>query len=508
MINFTDGFIEGHVCGFNYSLWRYLKEADIANMNAYASTVESALETLPSDLQINVPIVFHTISDNSEMITSDFNPNYLLTFINSYFAPTNIQFGLAKYSVNEVLLPTEGFNKIKGGTVPSSTRLGVTYTYPEHGVALNEYADKNNNIAVPGIPIEEIQSLPQIQTLFPSNKYLNIILINKINKIPDTEPLTNAMSSYSCNPYFADILGKPELLSPVIPFWAIGKSTDVYNEDPEIPTEIENSVNALKTNFGYSYKESPVKQDLLDSGVLNAGMASRGRTIAHAIAHSFGLSHTTNPIGVATVTCNDSLVELYKADIKRNISYRDFIIDTETIDYPSAGYSHLTEEELNSINSCSDNLVHSDVLNHMHLNQLLPGYNSELSELYGNSYDNYSFSSYQIQWMKANFYYFIEGNTPGLFEPNYLNQVASNYNVATGTPIIIEEDGDGGNQDGGEGNNADADDDDETSEVGPCDDGNRSLFTPKSNINLSSNSINFNSKLNSVQNILNNITND
>jgi hypothetical protein len=501
MVNFTHGFIDGHVCGFTYSLWRYLKEADIDGMNAYASTVESAIETLPSDLQINIPIVFHAIIDNTEMITADFSSEYLLTFINSYFASTNIQFGLAKYSANEVLLPTEGFNKIKGSTIPSSTRLDVTYTYTEHGVALNEYADKSNSIAVPGIPIEEIQSLSQIQTLFPSNKYLNIILVNKINKIPDSEPLANAISSYSCNPYFADILGKPQLLSPVIPFWAIGKSTDTYNQDPEIPTEIQNSVNALKTNFGYSYKASPVKQDLLDSGVLNAGMASRGRTIAHAIAHSFGLSHTTNSIGIASQICNDNLQELYKADININTSYRDFSIDTETIDYPSAGYSHLTEEELNTINLCSDNLVHSDVLNHMHLNQLLPGYNSELSELYGNSYDNYSFSSYQIQWMKANFYYYIEGSTPGLFEPNYLNQIASNYNFAAGIPIVIEDDGDGG-----EGNNAD--DDDETSEVGPCDDGNRSLLTPKSNINLSSNSINFNSKLNSVQNILNNITND
>ena len=80
-----------------------------------------------------------------------------------------------------------------------------------------------------------------------------------------------------------------------------------------------------------------------------------------------------------------------------------------------------------------------------------------------------------------------------LVEPNYLNQVANNYNLATGIPIVIEDDGDGENQDGGEGNNADNDDDDETSEVGPCDDGNRSLLTPKSNINLSSNSINFNS---------------
>ena len=243
-----------------------------------------------------------------------------------------------------------------------------------------------------------------------------------------------------------------------------------------------------------------------DAGVLNAGMTSRGRTIAHAIAHSFGLSHTRNVFhNNVSTSCNEGVLEeLYSSDITFRQAYRDFINDTTTISYPSAGYSHLTEEQLNTINPCSDNLVHADVLNHMHLNQLLPGVNSELSELYGNSYDNYSFSSYQIQWMKANFYYFIEGNVPGLFEPNYLNQVASNYTVATGIsiviPVVIEEEEE---EEEEENNN-----DDETSEVGPCDDGNRSLLTARSNINLSSNSINFNSKLNSVQNILNNITND
>ncbi len=507
MVNYTDGFIEGHVCGFTYSLWRYLKEADIANMNAYASTVESAIETLPPDVQINVPIIFHLIGDSSTMFFK-FDPSYVLTFINSYFAPTNIQFGLAKFDTDGNEIPFLGINKIRGSML-NSVRLGVEYNYAVHGVALNDFADKDNTIAVPGIPIEEIQSLPQIQSKFPSKKYLNIILVNKINKTPDTELLANAVSSYSCNPYFADILGKPQLLSPVIPLWAIGKSHDVYIDDPDSPQEIENSVNALKTNFGYSYADSPVKEELYAAGLLNAGMTSRGRTIAHAIAHSFGLSHTRNVFhNNVPSLCNEELEELYLSTIKSRTAYRDFIEDTTTISYPSAGYSHLTEEELNSINSCSDNLVHSDVLNHMHLNQLLPGYNSELSELYGNSYDNYSFSSYQIQWMKANFYYYIEGNTPGLFEPNYLNQIASNYNFATGIPIVIEDDGNGENQDGGEGNNADDNNDDETSEVGPCDDGNRSLLTARSNINLSSNSINFNSKLNSVQNILNNITND
>lgn len=505
MSNFTDDFIEGHVCGFTHSLWRYLKEADIANMGAYKSTVESAIQTLPSDLQINVPIVFHLIGDNSTMAFK-FDPSYVLTFINSYFAPTNIQFGLAKFDIDGTEIPFLGMNKIRGSLL-NSVRLGVEYNYAVHGVALNDFVDKNNTIAVPGIPIEEIQSLPQIQSKFPSKKYLNIILVNKINKSSDLEPLANAVSSYSCNPYFADILGKSQLLSPVIPLWAIGKSHDVYTNDPDAPEEIENSVNALKTNFGYSYAESPVKDELYVAGLINAGMTSRGRTIAHAIAHSFGLSHTRNVFhNNVPFSCNAELGELYLSTIKSRAAYRDFIEDTTTISYPSAGYSHLTEEELNSINPCSDNLTHSDVLNHMHLNQLLPGANPELSELYGNSYDNYSFSFYQIQWMKANFYYFIEGDTPGLFEPNYLNQVASNYNAATGIPIVIENDGDGENQDGGEGNNAD--DDDETSEVGPCDDGNRSLLTPRANINLSSNSINFNTKLNSVQNILNNITND
>ena len=499
MIDYTDGFTQGHVCGFTYSLWRYLNESDIVNMNAYKSTVESAIEGLAPDLQINIPIVFHVITDHATTI-SNFNASYLLTFINSYFSTANIQFGLARFDTDGNEIPSLGMNKIKGGII-NSVRLGVNYNYAQHGVALNDFEDKDNTIAVPGIPIEEIQSLPQIQSKFPSKEYLNIILVNKINKTPDTEPLANAVSSYSCNPYFADILGKAYLLSPVIPFWAIGKSNTIYLSDPDSPEEIENSVNSLKTNFGYTYENSPVREELADAGVLNAGMTSRGRTIAHAIAHSFGLSHTRNVFhdNVST-SCNEGVLEeLYSSDIQFRKAYRDFIEDTTTISYPSAGYSHLTEEELNTINLCSDNLVHADVLNHMHLNQLLPGANSELSELYGNSYDNYSFSSYQIQWMKANFYYFIEGNVPGLFEPNYLNQVASNYNVATGIPIVIEEE-----EEEEEENNNDG----ETSEVGPCDDGNRSLLTARSNINLSSNSINFNSKLNSVQNILNNITND
>mgnify|MGYP003119740768 FL=1 len=500
-VNYTDGFKQGHVCGFTYSLWRYLDQANITNINAYKSTVESAIETLPPDLQINIPIVFHVITDHSTTV-SKFDPNYLLTFINSYFSTANIQFGLAKFDTNGLVIPALGMNKIKGGII-NSVRLGVNYNYIEHGVALNDFEDKNNDIAVPGIPIEEIQSLPQIQTFFPSKEYLNIILVNKINKTPNTEPLADAVSSYSCNPYFADILGKPHLLSPVIPFWAIGKSNTTYLSDPDSPEEIENSVNSLRTNFGYTYENSPVREELYAAGVLNAGMTSRGRTIVHAIAHSFGLSHTRNVFHNNVLpSCNEGVLdELYSSDIMFRHAYRDFIEDTTTISYPSAGHSHLTEEELNTINPCSENLVHADVLNHMHLNQLLPGENSELSELYGNSYDNYSFSSYQIQWMKANFYYYIEGNTPGLFELNYLNQVASNYNVATGIPIVIEEEEE---EEEEEENNNDG----ETSEVGPCDDGNRSLLTARSNINLSSNSINFNSKLNSVQNILNNITND
>jgi len=503
MINYTHGFTQGHVCGFTYSLWRYTHEVDINNMNAYKSTVESAIDILPSDVQINVPIVFHVITDHATT-ANRFDPNYLLTFINSYFSTANIQFGLAKFDTDGNEIPFLGMNKIKGGII-NSVRLGVNYNYAQHGVALHDFEDKNNTIAVPGIPIEEIQSLPQIQGRFPSKEYLNIILVNKINKTPDTELLANAVSSYSCNPYFADILGKPQLLSPVIPFWAIGKSNTSYLSDPDSPEEIVNSVNSLKTNFGYTYENSPVKEELTATGVINAGMTSRGRTIAHAIAHSFGLSHTRNVFhNNVPTSCNEELGELYSSTIKFRGSYRDFIEDTTTISYPSAGDSHLTEEELNSINPCSDNLVHADVLNHMHLNQLLPGANPELSELYGNSYDNYSFSYYQIQWMKANFYYFIEGNVPGLFEPNYLNQVASNYNFATGIPIVIEEDEED-EENENEENNAD---DDETSEVGPCDDGNRSLLTTRPNINLSSNSVNFNSKLNSVQNILNNITND
>ena len=499
MANIPTGSYSHHVCGHVYNLKSELSNSNLSNLSSYENTINGIIGedyVVNEDSTKNLPIVFHVVLDNPKLITSEFDPAYLLLFINSWFSSAYINFSLATKDINNNILDVAGLNLIDASS---------NSDYKKYGVALGQYVNRDETIEVPGMLISEVQDLVSTSG-FPGNKYINIILVNHINKnegINNYNPLTAIFSS-SSNPYFSDISSKYNLNMPVIPLWAIGRSTHAAPESL-LTSTLNYSASASETYFNYDYSSSAMYEDLVNNGFLNIGMSSRTRPIVHALGHMFGLSHPINHIGFSNDTlCMGNLTSIYASELIHGKTYKspNAIIDTSA--GPSSGVSHLSINSGAEVNSCDiEYTINKSSLTHMHLNQfslVLGGIEDEVLSNELDFLDNYYFSNDQIKWMHANFEYYVGD----LEQSNMLSQIAGNYLNALGINIIDDT--------SDEGNNNTDDPIDPIDPVDPVDPCANSLNTNRSlnslNRNLSEESLNFNTSLNNVENILNKFTND
>ena len=499
MANIPTGLYSHHVCGHVYNLKSKLSNSGLSNLSSYESTINGVMgeDYVVNENSIkNLPIVFHVVLDNPKLITSEFDLEYLLLFINSWFSSAYINFSLATNDIDNNILDVAGLNLIDASN---------NSDYKKYGVALGQYVDEDETIEVPGMLISEVQDLVSTSG-FPGNKYINIILVNHINKnegINNYNPLTATFSS-SSNPYFSDISSNYNLSMPVIPLWAIGRSTHAATESL-LENNLNYSASASETYFNYDYSFSAMYADLVNNGFLNIGMSARTRPIVHALGHMFGLSHPINHIGFSSASvCMDNLSSIYASNLINGKMYKSPNAILDTLAGPSSGVSHLNINDGAEVNSCDiENTINKSSLTHMHLNQfslVLAGIEDEVLFEELDFLDNYYFSNDQIKWMHANFEYHVGD----LEQSNMLSQIAGNYLNALGISIIDDID-----DTSGEGNNNTDDPIDPVDPIDPC---ANSLNTNRSlnslNRNLSEESLNFNTSLNNVENILNKFTDD
>lgn len=376
-INYTD-FISDHACGYEWAVSRAINNyifntsATKIDVNSSLQNYYSNLESIIGDYQQNLinnptytrsekvfPIIFHLIYDDISVIKPgnsqniDFNPTYIIQWINHWFAGTGISFKAVALDPSGELLNIPGLNLYNGNTINQvrtifnnniSTETNVNYV--ADGVALDEFVSKNNKDSIPGVTLNYIQS----NYGWDHTRYINIFLVNRTNSGLGKVCMT------AQHPFIPEITQDYSSLAIAIDLWAIGNSYDA-----NIPLDAPVSNNTEFTNFGYSY-DNTESANAID---YNIGFRSRAKTIVHSLGHFLGLTHVVNNFmsPISDLCHIDDTMNLFSGLGK---AHEDS--DPDTQHYFNM-HSMLEYSNALDINSCSDNTILSDSNTHMHINQ-------------------------------------------------------------------------------------------------------------------------------------------
>jgi len=251
--------------------------------DSITNSIASYLEGLPSDLvsnSVTIPIVFHLILDDTEIISLDkgyqitFNVTNLLQDINNVFEQAQIKFVPAKRNEKGELLKMAGVNIIDAKNLFEYRQVsgaGSIRKYSDEGVSITNLI-YNRNVSLG--PTERggysYKSLLHTHS-WDSKSIINILLINKFEN--------NKTVLMAPNPYKVDMLNE-ESFDIVLPFFALGS--------PQ--------------RYGYSYtKKTPAQLEVYNSlngftGTANTSIAYFGighhsaKPLLKGLGHLFGLA--------------------------------------------------------------------------------------------------------------------------------------------------------------------------------------------------------------------------
>lgn len=387
------GLLKGAACGHDHLLWKYTIGAPFASPTDYYNACLPGLLAESFQTQVDYtktfPIVFHLLDDGRTFTNTNLDVNYILSWINHWFSAANINFRAAEVDPDGNEMPTPGLNIIDASSL-TQVRNNRIYGYADDFVALDEYADYQENEPIPGILLESIQE----DYSWDNNKYLNIIFVNRTRSGPD-----NNVAMTVGNPFLADNV-RESLLTGVIDLWALGRAGHSATNDNS-PNEIINS--SGYAYFGYEYPE-------IDGGIssssegglpIDSAQYARGRAVVHTLGHMLGLPHVRTMFGWRSPshnTCPDEQYYNAKTVFEQNFAVGtmyedpfDDTIPTPEIHIPIS-YSNFTTP------TCSGNIALNEAVTHMHINQFTGSW-------YDASFAH--FTDQQIRWMHANCYYSI-----------------------------------------------------------------------------------------------------